>query len=434
MRGIISFLEKYFVPVAGRIGSQRHLVAIRDGFVAIMPLIVAGSMAVLINNLPIDAYQNFMTSILGDSWKSFGGNVWMGSFAIFSLLVSFTIGYNLSKSYDSDPVSGGIISIASLLTIMTPAAEAWAIPYGWIGAQGLFVAIIVAIISVELFVRLRRNPKLVIKMPENVPPAVAKSFASLFPLMIVISIFSLIKIATVAVGIDNIHEAVFTAFQSPLAGIANTMGSAIFIVFLNQLLWFFGLHGSNILEPVMQTLYLPAIEANMAAFQAGLEVPHIVTKQFFDAFVHMGGSGTTIALIIAIFIASRRKHLKSLANLSLGPGLFNINETVIFGMPIVLNPVFIIPFVLGPVILTIVSYLAVSWGMVPKTIALIPWTTPPILGGYLATGSWRGSVLQIVNLAIATFAYIPFIFMAEKLEEEDAAKHSNEKTNLKKEA
>jgi len=432
MKGIIQFLEKYFVPVAGRIGSQRHLVAIRDGFVAIMPLIIAGSMAVLINSLPIPAYQTLMTSVFGDGWKAFGGNVWMGSFAIFSLLVSFTIGYNLAKSYGSDAVSGGIISVASLLAIMTPAAEAFAIPYGWVGAQGLFVAIIVAIISVELYVRLCRSDKLVIKMPENVPPAVSKSFASLFPLMIVISIFSFIKIGTVAIGIENIHQAVFNAIQTPLSGFANTMGSAVFIVFMNQLLWFFGLHGSNILEPVMQTLYLPAIEANMAAFQAGTTIPHIVTKQFFDAFVHMGGSGTTIALIAAIYMASKSRHLKTMANLSAGPGLFNINESMIFGMPIVLNPVFIIPFVLGPVLITIVSYLALASGMVPKTIALIPWTTPPIIGGYLATGSWRGSVLQIINLGIAIVTYIPFVIMAERLEEESTEKKQDSNTNLKK--
>ncbi|WP_425446436.1 PTS sugar transporter subunit IIC [Dethiothermospora halolimnae] len=425
MEKIIKFLEEKFVPVAGRIGSQRHLVAVRDGFVTIMPLIIAGSLAVLVNNFPNEAYQNFMQKIFTDKWTSFGGNIWNGTFAVTSLLIIFTIAYSLAKSYDSDPLAAGIVSFASLMTITAGAEGAWAIPYAWTGAQGLFVSIIVAIISTEIFTRLLGNKKLNIKMPSGVPPAVAKSFAALLPGMITIAVFSFIRIGTVAAGIANIHQAIFEAIQGPLSNLGQSIWSAITIAFSNHLLWFFGLHGSNILEPIMQSVYLPALEANMAALQSGIDIPNIVTKPFFDVFVYMGGSGTTISLLIAIYIASlrkkyRSKRLLSTANLGFAPGIFNINEPVMFGLPIVLNPMFIIPFIFIPVVLTIISYGAIASGLVPRTIAMVPWTTPPILGGYLAVASWRGIVLQLFNLGIAVLCYFPFIVLSERSERKKA--------------
>lgn len=417
MKKFISFMEEHFVPVAGRIGAQRHLVAIRDGFVTLMPLIIAGSLATLINALPIPAYQNFMTNMFGESWKNFGGNIWSGSFAIMSFLVVFTIAYNLAKSYESDGLTAGVVAFAALLSITKPTADGSGIPYSAAGGVGLFLAIIVALISTEIFVRLRRTKSLIIKMPDNVPPAVSKSFASLLPVMITIAIFSVIKILFAVIGVDDIHKLIYDALQAPLEAVANTLWSAILIALLNHLFWFFGLHGSNILEPVMQAVYLPALEKNMAAAVAGTAIPNIVTKPFFDAFVYMGGSGTTICLIIAIYIASKRKHHRNMANLSLGPGLFNINESMIYGMPIVLNPAFIIPFILTPVLLTIISYIAIATGLVPHTIAMVPWTTPPLVSGWIATGSIRGSILQIVNLVIGVIIYIPFIVLAERIDD-----------------
>lgn len=407
-----------FVEIAGRIGSQRHLVAIRDGFVIIMPLMILGSMVILINNLPIDAYQDFMNMIFGgDKWKQFGGSVWNGTFAITALLVTFTIAYQLAKSYDSDGLSAGVVALASSITIMQPVAEGSGLPLVWAGAQGLFIAIITALISTELFVRLVGNKRLVMKMPASVPPAVSKSFAALFPAMITISIFGLVKVFTLVGGIPDIHQAFFDLIQSPVSKMANTLWSAIAIALIIHVLWFFGLHGSNIMEPVMQAVYLPAIEANAKALEAGQDIPYIVTKPFFDAFMYLGGTGATLALIIAVFIAGRRhKHYRNISGLGAAPSLFNINEPILFGFPIVLNPLLIIPFILTPVILTVFSYLMIASGIVPKTIAFIPWTTPPVIGGFLATGSWRGAGLALVNLVIAVLIYIPFIKVAERNE------------------
>lgn len=418
MNRFIEFMEKYFVPFASKIGSQRHLVAIRDGFVTIMPLMILGSMAILINNLPIGPYQDFMTNLFGgDIWKQFGGNLWEGTFQVISLLTAFTIAYQLANSYGKDALSAGIVSVASLIILMEPISEGTGLPIIWAGAQGLFIAIITALVSTEIFIRLLGNKRLVIKMPEGVPPAVAKSFSSLFPSMITLSIFALFEVLTLAVDIPDIHQSFYELIQAPISNLSNTLFAAVIIALLIHFLWFFGLHGSNMMEPIMQAVYLPAIEANSAAYKAGEAIPHIVTKPFFDAFMYLGGTGATLALITAVFIAGRRhKHYYSISKMSAAPGLFNINEPILFGFPVVLNPILFIPFILIPVVLTVVSYTALSIGLVPKTIAFIPWTTPPVIGGFLATGSWKGAALAIFNFAIAVVMYLPFIRIAVRMQ------------------
>jgi PTS system cellobiose-specific IIC component len=413
MKKLIQFMDKYFVPVAGKFGSQRHLVAIRDGFVAIMPLILVGSFAVLINNFPWNGFQNAMNGIFGESWKNFGGNLWTGSFAIMSLLVAFTIAYNLARSYNSNGLYAGIISFGSLIMLYNPSSKDWALPFGFLGAQGLFVAIFVALISTEIFVRLLANRKLVIKMPESVPPAVSRSFAALIPAAITLVIFSLLRIVLVDLNVPDLHQAIFTLIQQPLMGLADSLGAALIIVFLVHLLWFFGLHGGNIILPITSAIFLPLMDANIAAFQAGQPIPNVITSGFFDSFVYMGGAGTTICLLIALFIAAKRQENKSLAKLGIGPGLFNINEPVLFGMPIVLNPIYVIPFVLTPMVITIISYAAIVLGIVPRIISVPTWTIPPILNGFLATGSIMGALLNLVCLAVGVIIYLPFVFIAE---------------------
>lgn len=414
MKKIIEFLEKYFVPVAGRIGSQRHLVAIRDGFVAIMPLILVGSLAVLFNNFPIPGWADFMKGIFGEKWNSFGGTLWNGTFAIMSLLVVFTISYNLAKSYDQDGLMAGVVSFGALLMLYAGSAKDWALPFAYLGAQGLFVALFVALAATEIFVRLMRNKKLIIKMPDSVPPAVGRSFAALIPAFVTLVIFGALKIVLDVFGIPDIHKFIFDIIQQPLLGLAGTLGAALLVVFLVHLLWFFGLHGTNILLPITTALFLPLMEANVKAFQAGAAPQNIVTSSFFDTFVYMGGAGTSICLLAAMLLVGKREDNKAKAKLGIGPAAFNINEPVLFGVPLVLNPIYAIPFILTPLILTVVSYGAMAIGLVPKTIAVVHWTMPPIISGFLATGSIRGIILQLVNIAIGIIMYIPFVAVAEK--------------------
>ncbi|WP_175414304.1 PTS cellobiose transporter subunit IIC [Halalkalibacterium halodurans] len=419
MNPVMQWMEKHFIPVAGRIGSQRHLVAVRDGFVAIMPLIIIGSFAVLINNLPIEFFQNFMLNTFGEGWKTLGGNIWDGSFAVLSLLVVAGISYNLAKSYDVDALSAALLAVACYI-IFTPTTDDWGLSYAWTGSQGLFVGVLTAIVVTELF-RLLYQSKFTIKMPEGVPSGVVKSFRALIPATVILILVSGLQMLIAAITDGSIHELVFTVIQQPLQVLGNTLPAALIITFLNQLLWFFGLHGTNILGPVIDSIYLPLLEENISLFAQGTsaaDVPYIVTKPFLDAYVFMGGSGTTLALIAAIFLVSASKHYRTIGKLSAPAGIFNINEPVLFGLPVVLNPVMFIPFLTIPVLLTLTSYLAIAIGLVPKTVALVPWTTPPLISGYLVTGgSFAGVVLQLFNITLATALYIPFIKAAMRAEQ-----------------
>lgn len=412
MKSIMKFLERYFIPIAGRVGSQRHLVAIRDGFVALMPILIAGSFAVLINNLPIDAYQNAMLSVFGENWKSFGGNIWWGAFAVISLYLVFSISYNLAKSYDVDGLSAGMIALGAFFILVpqvSPTGGWGDISWSFLNSGAMFVAILVAIISTEIFVKLFKVKHLVIRMPEGVPPAVARSFASLFPGLIVLAFFAIASILISKIPDGNLFVFINRVVAMPLRDAADTLWSAIGIVFMNQILWFFGLHGSNIIGGIVEPILLPMIEANAAAFQAGLEPTHIVTKVMLDTFVYMGGAGATLGLLFATMIMAKRAEHREIAKLGIGPGLFNINEPIIYGLPVVLNPFLLIPFVLGPILMVISTYFAMKLGICPKTVAIVPWTFPPIIGAAVATASIKGGIVAAFNLVIATVVYLPFM-------------------------
>lgn len=399
MDKFIAFMDAKFIPVASKIGAQRHLVAIRDSFVVTMPLMILGAFAVLINNLPIPAVQNFMNSIFSKQvedgvyiWTKFGGNVWNGTFAILSVLIAFLVAYNLANSYGKNGISAGTTSLGAFFAFGGATG---------MSSNGLFIALIVGLISAELFCKLAGNDKLVIKMPDGVPPAVANSFAALMPAMITISLFGLINTFFMAFGIMDVVASFYAAVQEPFMKLSSSYPSALLLAFLTPFLWFFGLHGANMLEPLMQSINAPSIEANIKALEAGKELPYIVNKPFFDAFVNLGGTGATLGLVIAIFLVGKKhKQFSVVGKLGAAPSLFNINEPLTFGLPIVLNPILFIPYIITPM------------GMVPAATGMPPWVTPPVIGGILATNSLSGGVLSAVNLVISVIIYVPFIKMA----------------------
>lgn len=425
MQKFFDFMDKYFVPYAAKIGSQRHLVAIRDGFVTISPLIMAGAFATLLNNIGFSWYQDFMNAILPANWKDFGVGIWNGSLAIMAVLAACTIAYHLAKGYGKDGLAAAMISLACNMLLFAPNADG-SLPMTYLGGSGLFVVIIVALISTEIFVKLSGSPKLIVKMPDGVPPAVAKSFAALIPTIIIIAIASLAKYLFAMMGVTNIHEALFNIIQSPLQNVVGSVWGMIALILVQQLLWFFGLHGSNILAPIISAVLLPLTQANMAAVQAGQAPEHIINSQFLDSFVNMGGSGTTIALIIAIYIAGRRsKTQMMIAKLGTAPGLFNINEPVIFGMPMVLNPIYFVPFIIAPLVSGIIAYAATAIGFMPPVTILASWTTPPVLGAILSTNSIKGGIVAVVCIIISVFIYLPFVKIATN-QELAAEKQNNE--------
>jgi PTS system cellobiose-specific IIC component len=417
MEGFMRWMEEKFVPVAAKIGAQRHLAAIRDGFVGIMPIVLAGSFAVLLNNT-LGAWIPPLGAIL----TPINGNVWWGTLAMLGLLVTFSVGYNLAKSYDVDGLAAGLISVAAFITTLPQAHgdAGWGyLHWGFLNAGGIFTGLVVSLIATEIFVKLTKRG-LIIKMPDTVPPAVGKAFASVIPGFITLFIFGALTLIIDKAGLGSLYDLIFNLIQKPLMGITQGMAAVILIPILMNVLWFFGVHGANIFEPVMQAVYLPALEENLSAIMAGGEAPNLITKAFFDSFVHIGGSGATLALIIAIFIVmKKRKDYKEVAKLSLPLGIFQINESMMYGIPLVLNPILFIPFLLVPGVLSLVAYIFTAIGIVPPTYVAIPWITPVGIGAFLATGakgigSIMAGLVSLLNLAIATLIYLPFVSLAER--------------------
>ena len=437
MNHFISFLEEKFVPVAAKIGGQKHLVAIRDSFASLMPLILVGAFAVLLNNVFFVPWSLLAKYIGEDSAFIVWANTNLaplfslmesGTFAIIALGLAFSMGYNRAVNEDKDSLSTGLITVASFillgsLTRNNEAVASWVTNF--LGAQGIFIALIVGLITPEIYFAIVRKDW-VIKMPDTVPPAVAKGFSAVIPGFIAVFFWALIAYFFNVVAGMNI----FTWFETNIAAGLSVLGqniiSIVFISTLIPLLWFFGLHGANMLEAIMSPVYGTMGIENITKFSNGIRAVGtgadelaVWVRGSWDAYVFMGGSGATLPLIVAIIVFSKVKQQKEVAKLGLPPGIFMINEPVLFGLPIVLNPIYFIPFIVVQPILTLVAFYATKIGFAGPIVNSVPWTTPPILNAFLATnGSWGAVAVSIINLAIAFVIYMPFVMIANRYEEQ----------------
>ncbi|PGO23894.1 PTS system, cellobiose-specific IIC component [Bacillus cereus] len=424
---MIGFLEKYVMPVAGKVAEQRHLQAIRDGIVLTMPFLIIGSFFLIISALPIPGYNDFMAGIFGKNWNVALGYPVGATFNIMSLIAVFGIAYRLGEQYKVDALAAGALSLVSFL-LATPFQVMYmipntkesilvdgVIPAALMGSQGLFVAMIIAIISTEIY-RFVVQKKMIIKMPETVPPAVTRSFAALIPGFIVVTVVWIIRLIFEHTTFGSIHNVIGKLLQEPLSVLGASIWGAVIAVIIVHVLWACGIHGAAIVGGVMSPIWLSLMDQNRIAFQAGQDVPNTITAQFFDLWIYMGGSGATLALVVGMLLFARSQQLKSLGRLSIAPGIFNINEMVTFGMPIVMNPLLLIPFILVPVVLTFVSYFAMEWGWVARPSgAAVPWTTPILFSGYLGSGGKiSGVILQLINFALAFLIYFPFLKIWDK--------------------
>ena len=250
-------------------------------------------------------------------------------------------------------------------------------------------------------------------MPPGVPPTVVESFAALIPAMFVMIFFFLINLILGFLG-TNAFQVVFDILQTPLVHLGGTLGALLIAFLFNGLFWFFGINGGAVVGavygPVLATLSLENVEF----FKNGVGSPNIVNEQFYELFVVYGGAGSTLSLIIAMLFFCKSKRITELGKLALIPGIFGINEPIIFGLPMVLNPVMVLPFLLIPIFNILVGYTSMAMKLVPITNGVtIPWTTPPVISGFLAT-DWRGAVLQIILIIIGIFLYMPFIKAMDK--------------------
>lgn len=425
-----SAIEKLLVPLATKLNAQRHICAVRDAFILSFPLTMAGSLMVLLNNVFLSA-DGFMFKILQFD-KLFPGIVKFqavfapvvkGSADIFSILIVFLIARNLAKLMEGDDLLTGLTAISVYFIIYPDYFDNEGVNYltnQYLGAQGLFVAILVGLLVGELMSRLAKSDKLEIKMPEQVPSAVARSFKVLIPIIITTIFFSVLNYFVKMAAPGGLHELIYNILQTPLTRMSQSLFSVLILALLSQSLWAMGIHGPNTIAAIRDTMFSEAGNANLLDYAKsgttwGAPFP-ITYSGLATAFSEYGGSGMTLGLIIAILIFSKNKESKSIAKLSLAPGLFNINEMVIFGLPIVLNPIYIIPFIIAPLVNIMIGYTAVMiLKIMPPVTIGIPWTTPGPLMPFLGTG---GDIVALfvgfICLAVSVLIYAPFVIAANK--------------------
>ncbi|UZN42014.1 PTS transporter subunit EIIC [Lactobacillus sp. IBH004] len=431
MNNFVNFLEAKILPVANKMGQQRHMTAIRKGIIATLPLTIVGSFFTILSNMPIPAVANFLApyqAILDIPFRFTVG--------ILSLYATFGIASALAESYKMDTLSSGILAVLAFLVATVQPVKVNAdvknvitagryINIANLSASSLFAAIATALISVEIYHFLEKK-NITIKMPQGVPPEVSNSFVALFPAAVILILFWVVR------DIFNFNIATFISnILMPLKGflVGNSLAGGLTTVFFICGFWTLGIHGAAIMDPIVRPFWEMSIATNMNQFHAGAAATHlstIFTEQFLQWFVWIGGAGGTLALVV-LFMFSKSKYLKDLGKLSILPGLFNINEPIIFGAPIVLNPILGIPFILAPLVTTTISYFATTSHLVPMMMVRLPFTIPAPIAAIMSTNwSWNAVILSVVNFIIYIIIYYPFfkVFEKQQLEKENDAEQS----------
>jgi PTS system cellobiose-specific IIC component len=422
---------KTFFAVLSRLSESKHLKAVRDGIIAVLPLIIVGSFFLLAGQLPgaepkkdwssVEFFLNrssFTHSVF--HWYVLNHAIFLTPYIltmdVISLYVAFSTAAALAKLYQFDPISNGLMGAGAFLLTLVPQNMGKAglfLSLKEMGGTGLFLAIVFGIVSVEVY---RFWKKIhVFKLPETVPPAVLEAFYSMLPFL---SLCTGIWILRDLLGINL--QAEFLVVLKPIETLGDTLTAVILINLIIQVIWFMGVRGEAVVFTIMLPLWLVFLQKNANAVAAGHPAPYITAFPFYQWFVWIGGTGTTLGLCF-LLLMSRSKTLKSIGKLGIIPSLCNINEPVVFGIPIVLNPILFVPFIIAPVSSGILAYLAFQFHFVHRPYLWVPWTLPSPIGAFLACGyDWRALVLNLVILFVSTAIYFPFFKQIEKkyLEEE----------------
>lgn len=432
MNGFIKWSEKNLVPVAAKIGGQRHLISIRDGFIAILPLTLAGSLAVLLNVFLRDipaalgktGFVEAMTPII-----NINGQVWWATIAMMALVFSFTLAYNLGKNGGVDGLPAGVVGLMIFIAttpqeVLTSAinGDQTVLQSVYLGSTGLFTSIIFIVVLMELYVWIiKRN--ITIKMPESVPPAVSKAFVAVIPGVVVVYLSAIISLGITDLASMPVNNLISEVIQKPLLQLSQGYPAVLFITILTQVLWFFGLHGMNILAPIYESIWTTAQNQNISDIQQQLEPTYMWVRASFDVYAMVGGSGMTIGLIASMFMLGKREDTRTIAKIGLAPGIFNINEPMVFGVPIVLNPIYLIPWVIVPAVTVTIGYVATYIGFAGPVIAGPPWVTPGVLSAFIATGGSIGAAITAAGcIVVAVVMWAPFVVLAEKEAEKQERK------------
>lgn len=423
--------EKILPPVL-KFVNTKAITALRNGMLYTMPFTIVGSVFLLLANLPITSVAQWVTD---SGLAVYFNQAYGASFAIMSVFAVIGIAYSYVKTEGFEGLPAGMISLVVFILFMSSEITdpesgitiGNIINKDWTAGKGMITAIIVGLIVGWVYSWFLRHD-IRIKLPEAVPENVANSFTALIPAAVLITGAMFVYIFFDLVLKTTFFDFIYKVLQSPLQGVTDSLGGALVLGFLIPLFWFFGVHGSTIVGGIMGPILQANSLENTELLKSGKALTianggHIVTQQFLDQFLTVTGAGMTIGLVVYMVFFAKSAQFKQLGRLSIGPAVFNINEPVTFATPIVMNPIMAIPFILTPVVSSVITYFALYSGLVPLFTAVqVPWTTPPIISGLLV-GGWQGALLQIVVLSLSFFIYLPF---ARKMDAINYAEETNQ--------
>lgn len=417
-------LQNVLLSISAKVESNKYLGSIKEAFTMFVPFIIVGSFGSMLNILVAGA--NGLAkwvpwlSKLSPAFTTIN----FVTISCMSLPIAFLIGYKLAEKEQVPQLESGLIGLLSYLAVcpntISTVVEGLKDPVvssglgsGVIGAQALFVSMIMSILAVKLFKVLTNIDAIKIKMPDSVPTGIARSFNILIPIFIIITVFSVAGCLFNAYTGNYINVWIYNIIQVPLQALANTTVGIVILSLVNQIFWFLGIHGGMVIEGVRGPLSAAGIAENISAVQAGGVATNILTRGFWTSFVVVGGGGITLSLLIAIFIFSKREDHKSIAKFSLIPGICGINEPVVFGLPLVLNPIFAIPFIINSAIAALIAIGATNIGFITCGILDCPPGLPVFITGFISYG-FNGIIVQAIILAVTFVIWIPFVLLSNK--------------------
>lgn len=412
---LIAVIEQKITPMAGAIGQQKYVTSIRDGFITALPFMIVGSFLLVFIFPPFspDTSWGFARAWLQFSLDHRDALMLPFNFSmgVMTLFIAVGIAASLAKHHNLDSLTAGMLSLMSFLLVAAPLKDGQ-ISTAYFSGQGIFTAILVAIYSTELYAFLKRH-NITIRLPPEVPAGVARSFEILIPVLaIVLTLHPLNLFIEAQLGMI-IPEAIMSLVK-PLVAASDTLPAILLSVLVCQVLWFAGIHGALIVTGIMNPFWMANLSANQAALAAGAALPHVYLQGFWDHYLLIGGVGSTLPLAF-LLLRSRVAHLRSIGKMGIVPSFFNINEPILFGAPIIMNPMMFIPFVFVPMINAILAYGATRLGWLSQVVSLTPWTTPaPIGASWAANWTLSPVVMCVICMVMSAVIYLPFLRAYER--------------------
>ena len=420
MNGILDKLQNVLVPFSQKVNENKVLKGISKGFASMLPIVMVGAIFTLLASLNISVYQNFITSTGLKGVLSIPAAFTSDMISVYAVFLIAQAEADVIGLKDDDATASGIIALMVFLILLplgvtgvdpetnVTVQVTAAIATGYLGSKGFLIPRIH-----NLFVKYN----IVIKMPESVPPMIAKSFNAMIPALGIALLACLIKTGVAATSYGTVTDLIYGLLKAPLSVLTASPITYALLLLVCNLMWFFGIHGGMVAGSFRDAMYTEATLENLAAYTAGTQAPNVLTTGAWLTIGNIGGSACAIGLCLCIALFAKSSRFKALNKISLPAGLCGISEPMVFGFPMVLNPILLIPMLIAPTVTLLLGYAAMATGIVPYMIGTsIPTGTPILFSGFIAYGSWKGVALQLVLIAVSTLIYYPFFKMCDNQE------------------